>query len=254
MLILLMLCAMSKGFAQSTGQYDLQLAAVQPTDCDNNIFYVDLQVRASSAATVFRISDQNYRFRYNPSVLANPRIETEFTFSGLAVSADGTASFFTTHTLNGSLGPVVSYNFELAGGAGYPVGIDWVSVGRVAFDILDPAACIDLVWNDKNYFPPTYVGGIGDGNLYSVDEGSYLNFSACIDALCTENCPATLSVSTAVVEGTYLADLSITSDCIVPGGGAVSFKAGQEIELDVGFSVESQADFSAEIEGCAAGN
>lgn len=254
MLVLLFLCAMSKGFAQANGQYDLQLVSVQPTDCDNNIFYIDLQVRASSATTVFRISDQNYRFEYDPSILTNPRIETELTFSALVVSTDGSVSFFTDHTLNGSLGTVVSYSFELAGGAGYPIGMDWVPVGRVAFDILDPDACIDLTWNDKNYFPPTYVGGINDGNLYSADEGNYLDFSACIDALCVESCPATLSISDAIADGTYLADLSITSDGIVPASGAVSFKAGQEIELGMGFSVKLQADFSAEIEGCTAGN
>jgi len=254
MLIMLVLCATSKGFAQANEQYDLRLVSIQPTDCDNNIFYVDIQVRASGTATGFWISDQNYRFRFDPSVLANPRIETELVFSGFVPLLDGTASFFTTHTLNGSLGPVVSYNFELAGGDGYFIGMDWVSAGRVAFDILDPAACIDLTWNDKNYFPPTYVGGIDDGNLYNVDEGDYLDFSACIDALCAESCPANLSISNTITDGTYLADLNVISDGIVREGTVVSFKAGQEIQLNTGFSVELQSDFSAEIEGCTAGN
>jgi len=36
----------------------------------------------------------------------------------------------------------------------------------------------------------------------------------------------------------------------VPNGGVVNYKAGDVILLDSGFTVETQAEFSAEISGC----
>lgn len=254
MVVLLGLCLMGKVFAQPNSQCDVRLASEQATDCDNDIFYVDIQVRASSPAAAFRISDQNYRFLFDMGILANPRIEAELALSGLVVPGDGSVSVYGDHTLTGSLGPTVSYNVQLDGGDGYLIDTSWVSIGRIAFDILNPSACIDLTSNSQDFFPPTYVGGIdGNGTLYQVGEGAYVDFSECVEALC-ETCPTALSVPGTIESGTYQADVRVYSTGTVSVGKTVAFKAGSEVVMDAGFSVNAQADFSAEIEGCPNGN
>jgi len=42
----------------------------------------------------------------------------------------------------------------------------------------------------------------------------------------------------------------VTSDGTIPTGGNVQFQAGQNIILENGFEVQSNANFSAEIEDC----
>jgi len=235
------------------GQYDVRLVEKQSTDCDNNIFYVDIELRASGLDTPFRLADQNYRFTYDETILSNPRLEQELDISGFVQGTDGSGSFYGTHTLTGTLGNVISYNLELAGGAGYPMDTTWLSIGRMAFDIIDPEGCIDLTWIDENSFPPTYVGEIDNGNLYKADEGVYGDFSGCMDDLCGEDCPVLMGFPGTVPAGVHSAKISIYSDGTVLPGSDVSFKAGSDITLDAGFSVQAQAGFSAEIEGCVSG-
>jgi len=50
--------------------------------------------------------------------------------------------------------------------------------------------------------------------------------------------------------GVYRAANEIIAAGTVPNGGNVSFKAGQTIQLNNNFTVEPNADFSAEIENC----
>lgn len=235
------------------GQYDVRLVEEQSIDCDNNVLYVDIELRASSLSTPYRLADQNYRFTYDLAVLSNPRLEQELDISGFIVGSDGNGSFYGAHTLTGTLGEVISYNVELAGGTGYLMDTTWLSIGRMAFDIIDPTGCINLDWIDESSFPPTYVGEIDNGNLFKADEGVYGSFSGCVDDLCAEDCPVLLGLPGAVPDGTYSAKISVYSDGIIMPGSNVSFKAGNDITLDVGFSVEPQADFSAEIEGCISG-
>jgi len=64
-------------------------------------------------------------------------------------------------------------------------------------------------------------------------------------------CPVELSINNAPIQSdVYQADETITSTGEVAPGTNVQFKAGDVIRLDEGFSVESQADFAGEIEGC----
>ncbi len=62
-------------------------------------------------------------------------------------------------------------------------------------------------------------------------------------------CPTTLDAAN-ILTGNYQAGISINSDGTVPSSNTTSFKAGQIIILDSGFSVEPNAEFSAEIEAC----
>ncbi len=53
-----------------------------------------------------------------------------------------------------------------------------------------------------------------------------------------------------IPSGTYLTTTTINSAGIVAGNSSVAFKAGESITLNPNFTVESQAIFSAHIEGC----
>jgi len=231
-----------------TGQYDVRFFQEPSFTCDSNLVYFDLQIKASDSGTTFRLSEQNYRFSYDTLALANPRIHQELSIAG--VIDDGIdISVYDTHSLEGSLAHIISYNVELLFGAGYPLTDAWVSVGRIAFDIIDPTACINLIWFTHADYPITYIGEKYNGMGYDVTEGNYSNYSACLPDVCS-SCPPTLSLSSLISDNTYQAAISITSDGIVPGDGSVNYKAGDIILLDNGFTVEAQADFSAEISDC----
>ncbi len=248
-LALLILTSFTYIFAQTTAQYDVQLVQEHPFQCGDGTIYFDIQVKASNAGSTFRLAEQNYRFDYDLSVLSNPRIDQELDISGAVPDGIGT-SLYIPHTLTGSLGPTVCYNVSLSSGAGYLLTNSWVSVGRVAFDIINTIGCVDLVWRTQNSFPITYVGEIyNNGELRIANEGTYNDFSGCLSNLCA-SCPANLNLSYVIPDNLYQADISVTSDGTVPDGGTVDYRAGNIITLDVGFTAEDQADFSAVIEGC----
>jgi len=231
-----------------TGQYDVRLLQEHPFQCEDGTIYFDIQVKASNAGTIFRVSEQNYRFDYDTLVLTNPRIDQELGFSETFNDGIGLTTY-STHSLLGTLGTTVSYNIILIEGAGYLLTDTWTPVGRVAFDILDPTGCVQLIWRTQTDFPITFIGEIANGELLEANEGNYNNFSGCLSTICS-GCPSFLNLPYVIPDNTYRADVSVTSDGTVPSGGIVDYKAGDVILLDNGFTVEIQADFSAEIDDC----
>jgi len=231
-----------------TGQYDVRLVQQHPFQCGDASIYFDIEIKSSSAGTAFRVSEQNYRFDYDSLVLTNPRIHQELGLSGMVNDGIG-LSAYDTHTLNGTLGAVVSYNVELMSGAGLAIFNAWKPVGRIAFDIIDATACVNLVWRTHADFPITFISEVKNGVLFEVAEGNYNNYSGCLSSICL-SCPTALNLPNIIPDNTYQADVSITSDGTVPTSGNVDYKAGNVILLDSGFSVEPQADFSAVIDDC----
>ncbi len=140
----------SANIAVAQGEYQVRFNNKQ-ADCDRGVVTVDLEIKASTSA--INLTEQNYRFTFNNDALANPRILQELAISGMTGS-----SIYAAHTLKGSVSNIVSYNVELAGGDGFELNNDWVTVGRVAFDIMDDTRCMGLTWNNENTFPPTFIG------------------------------------------------------------------------------------------------
>jgi len=231
-----------------TGQYDVRLVQQHPFQCGDGTIYFDIEIKSSSPGTAFRVSEQNYRFDYDSLILTNPRIHQELGISGTISDGVGVSSY-DTHTLNGTLGATISYNIELISGAGIAIFNAWKPVGRIAFDIINPTSCVNLIWRTHADFPITFVGSISNGELFEADEGNYSNYSGCLTNVCL-NCPTALNLPNLIPDNIYRADVSITSDGTVPNGGDVDYKAGNVILLDSGFTVETQADFSAEIDDC----
>jgi len=233
-----------------TGQHDVQLVQQHLFECGDGIIYFDIQVKAFDATTTFRVAEQNYRFDYDSLVLTNPQIDQELGFSGVIDDGVG-ISLYSPHTTHGTLGGIISYNVELLGGPGYLLTDTWESVGRIAFDIVDSAGCANLVWRTQADYPITTISEIAnDGTPLQVSEGDYNNYSGCLANICATACPVSLNLSSVIVDDTYQANISITSNGTIPNGGVVDYKAGDFILLDNGFSAEAQADFSAAIDGC----
>lgn len=189
-----MFLALSLSLYGQSGAYDVQFN-MNSIDCNTNQLFIDIEVKAPDAGTSFNMSEQNYRFSFTREALANPTIVQELTISGALSDSNGDFSAYNPHNLNGSADTVVSYNVELAFGTGYYIGTEWVSVGRIAFDVIDADACMELIWHDHapESFPPTFIGEKVAANLYEAEETTYGNVSDCIPELCGTNLPIELS-------------------------------------------------------------
>jgi len=121
----------------------------------------------------------NFRFNYN-NALANPTLVQELTLSGnVNTTTPPTVSFYDTHTLTGTISDIVSYNVSLTGGDGYPLNdIDYVSVGRISFDIIDSSVPIELTFRSKigGNFPNTFIGEKYNNDLYIAAEASFNDY------------------------------------------------------------------------------
>ncbi len=122
------------------------------------------------------------------------------------------------------------------------------SDGTIDLTVIGGTAPYNYFWTneatseDQNNLPAgTYSVLITDAN------GCSSAYTAEVQEDC---CPATLLIPGNIPSNLYQAGQSITSNGTVPPGGTVDFKAGQIISLISGFTVQPQADFSAEIEGC----
>jgi len=171
-------------FAQN-GEFDARFV-YHNVDCANSLIYVDIEVKAKGQNSTFNIADQNYRFSFNRNVLDNPQIAQELTLSG-TIFTNAYSALFDPHHLQGTIDTIVSYNVVLAGGTGYPINDAWTSVGRLAFDVLDPDGCIELIWHDNQpqNFPPTFISEkTSAGALVTCAENLYANYSNCNINLC----------------------------------------------------------------------
>jgi len=175
------------------GISDVRLIPGPNNNCIDTASFI-LEVKSGAAGAEFFMSEQNYRFSFPRNVFANPRIAQELEVSGFVAGGpgpDGFTLYTIPHNLVGSLDTVVSYNVELAGGDGIFVTADeWLQVGVLDFDLLNPDACFDIVWHPQAVFPPTFVGEVfidpvtGLPARANTAESFYGNLDACVDELC----------------------------------------------------------------------
>lgn len=174
------------------GKYDVRFK-VGEFSCSHSKLFIDIEVRAESPSTTFYISDQNYRFSFNPLALNNPFLVQEHVLSGsVQTTSPPSFSFFSPHTLTGSIDSIVSYNVEMLGGDGYPLNdVDYVKVGRIGFDILDVDGCFSLRFhdNDPTNFPNTTISEWNNKGSFLVEEGSYGHFLHCLLDPCNNDPP-----------------------------------------------------------------
>ena len=177
------------------GQFDVRFT-VKNFDCPNNSVIIQVQVKAHDAQHAFLMGDANYRFDYNPSVIANPSLISQDNFSSQIPAND---SHYAAQNLNGSTTgfPIstVSLNTNYGGGGqgAKLVGTEWLAVSSIRFDILDATKCINLIWHDDSRLPITGMNEIvltqpvPDGNFdqYIVAAGGiFQNLNLCIPTVC----------------------------------------------------------------------
>jgi len=167
---------------------------IDSLDCTNDKLFITLQVRADNPGEEFYLGDQNYRFSFNTNVLSNPTIVQELDASAYISGGPGPAgfSFYSPHSMTGSLDTIVSYNLELQGGDGlYVTDTDYINVGVVSLDILDYNTPVCLRWHRDipADFPNTYVGQNYVGALIPTIEGSYLDYYQDLSNACMNGSP-----------------------------------------------------------------
>lgn len=152
-----------------TGKYDLSFSLFE-VDTQAYKLYIDIQIKAHDDSSTFHLSEQNYRFRYNKNVIVpeSAFIKDELGVSGY-VEAD--TSVYDVHTLTGSIDSVVSYNVALLYGKGVMVSEEWMSIGRIGFDILDTLQTAKFTYNGKGSFPATFIGELHRNLRYDTKQG-----------------------------------------------------------------------------------
>gem|GEM_PF-998669 len=175
------------------GQYDVWLN-LNGYDCNTQELLVDIDVRASSPDSTFRIAEQNYRFSFNTNAIDSVSIREEGMISGFSAPSGGDLGFslYNPHNLEGTLDNEISYNVELAGGDGILIETEWVHVGTLAFSISDIDAPLDLNWYTQVDFSPTFISEKYEDTPFEVVEGMYINEVGAntFGEICNPDCPS----------------------------------------------------------------
>ena len=197
LLSFLFLISVSTFSTAQTGTFDVRMV-IDSIDCANSKLFIDLQVRADNPGQEYFLGDQNYRFSFNRNVLANPALVQELDVTGFIPGGPGTLgfSFYSPHSLTGSLDTIVSYNLELSGGDGiFVTDTDYINVGRMSLDILDFNTPISMRWHRDipTDFPKTFVGQNYNGDLIPTFEGSYLDYYQDLSSACSNTPPVAVN-------------------------------------------------------------
>ncbi len=173
------------------GQFDLRFSLSCTNDevFINDQLFVDIEIKASSAATTFELGNQNYRMSFNRDAVANPFIAEELDVSGFIQTQTGYA-LYNTHNMTGSADTLISYNIDLLSSDGLELSAtDWTSVGRIGFDVLDPNECLEIKWHQAGMFPPIVINEVFNNSLPEAAEGTIENLDACFsDLTCDTEC------------------------------------------------------------------
>jgi len=156
-----------------TGKYDLSFSLFE-VDTQAYKLYIDIQIKAHDDSSTFYLSEQNYRFRYDKNVIVPESgfIKDELGASGyVACDTSENFSVYDVHTLTGSIDSVVSYNVTLIYGKGARVSEEWMSIGRIGFDILDTLKTAKFAYNGRSSFPATFIGELHRDLRYDVKQG-----------------------------------------------------------------------------------
>lgn len=179
------------------GKYDARFN-VKAFDCGNKTATIQLQVRAIDAAHTYNMGDANYRFEYDPRLIARPRIAAQPNFSNQVPASDMN---YGLQNLNGSSAGLtrglVSVNTFYSGSANGAKRVDtaWMTVSEIAFDVVKIDSCFKLEWHDAVTFP---ISGMSEvvitqqvpftyDLLVATSSGSWGNVQACFKNTCIAN-------------------------------------------------------------------
>jgi len=89
--LILMMTLPLIAFSQN-GQYDVRLS-LNSYDCNIQQLMADIEVRASSVDSTFRMAEQNYRFSFNKNAIDSVWIMEEGIISNLITGGSGPRCF-----------------------------------------------------------------------------------------------------------------------------------------------------------------
>ncbi len=164
----LTLCPNQYCTVASNASYAVQLTS-KSFDCVSKKVVVLIKVRAKDANSTFLMGDANFRFNYNTTLLANPKIVQQVNFA----TPPYTAQDLQGSTTNGAAG-LVSLNVKYAPNntpTAQQVMADWMSVACIEFDYVgsNTTACFDLNWQTAVDIPRTGMNeAIITGNSYKL--------------------------------------------------------------------------------------
>jgi uncharacterized repeat protein (TIGR01451 family) len=178
--LMVLLCIVSS-FAQQTpqGKFDVRIK-LKNSDCVAKKITIQVQVKAHDANSTFKMGDANFRFDYDPLVVKNPKNISQETFSNLAPASDLN---YVAQTLTGSqvsangLSGIVSLNVLYSGSnAGAKlVGVDYVTVACIQFDIVKTDGCVNFRWHTDNPVTDFPITGMNEIIETSADPYDYTN-------------------------------------------------------------------------------
>jgi gliding motility-associated-like protein len=192
----LLLFMTTQGNAQN-GQYDARFLT-KTFDCANRVATIQLQVRAKDVAHRFNMGDANYRFEYDPRLIARPRITAQPNFSSQPPLSDQN---YGTQNLNGStVGTtrgLVSVNTFYQGSANGVRQLDtaWTTVTEIAFDVVKSDSCFQLFWHTDVVFPITGMSEVVVTQqapftydlFVATSSGFFGNVQSCFKNTCIDN-------------------------------------------------------------------
>lgn len=181
------------------GLYDARIA-VKNFDCVNRSVIMQVQIRASTMANVFKLGDANYRFTYDPRQIKRPVLVTQDNFSNQAPALDRN---YGPQNLSGSsegeTKAILSINCFYSGGAEGAKNVDtaWTTVSCVKFTLVNADNCINIQWNNGQNFPMT---GMNEVIVTSVSpyeytttnvrsNETYININECFAQACDNKAP-----------------------------------------------------------------
>lgn len=186
----LTLCPSQYCTPASTGSYAVQLVS-KSFDCVSKKAVVLIKVRAKDANSTFLMGDANFRFNYNTTLLANPKIVQQANFA----TNPYTAQDLQGSSVSGTAG-IVSLNVKYAPGntpTAQQVTADWVAVACIEFDFVgnNSSACFDLNWQTATSIPKTGMNEVKiTGNSYTLTPVASANvfekLTICPTQLCQE--------------------------------------------------------------------
>ena len=186
------LCFFTPNLAAQNGSFDVRFK-VKSFDCPNSKVVIQVQVKTPDFDHAFLMGDANFRFDYDPRIINNPQIVTQDNFSNQEPALDDNygAQNLNGSSVNATLG-TVSLNVVYSGGNSdaYLVYDAWSDVASLSFDIINPSACLDLLWHDDVNFPVTGMNEIilkpgGEYEQFPVPaNGVFDNLNICLPQLC----------------------------------------------------------------------
>jgi gliding motility-associated-like protein len=209
---LLIACILFTGIINAhaqNGQYDARFLT-KTFDCANRVATIQLQVRAKDTAHRFNMGDANYRFEYDPRLIARPRITLQPNCSSIPPASDLN---YGLQNLNGSTAGLtrglVSVNTFYSGSANGAKLIDtaWLTITELAFDVVKIDSCFQLYWHNDVTFPISGMSEvvITQQNPFNYDllvatsSGYFGNVQSCYKGTCIDNKAPSVVIPTIIV-------------------------------------------------------